>query len=99
MGRYRITPLAREDLLGIREYVKQESRSAWPFVWAEFKRVFRLIGAAPGVGHFREDLTARPLRFFPVYKYLVVYDPAARPVRVLGVFHSALDLRRDPRLK
>lgn len=99
MPRYRITPEARKDLLGIRKYLKKESRGAWPRVWAEFKRAFRLIGGAPGSGHYREDLTARRFRFFPVFKYLVMYDPVTRPVRVLAVFHSSMDLRRNPRLK
>jgi hypothetical protein len=37
----------------------------------------------PGVGHFRQDLTSRPLKFWPIYSYLIVYYPETKPVQII----------------
>ena len=34
-----------------------------------------LAAQSRGIGHTREDLTSRPVKFWSVYSYLVVYDP------------------------
>ena len=34
-----------------------------------------LLASRAGVGHVRQDLTERPLKFWSAYSYLVVYDP------------------------
>ena len=36
-----------------------------------------------------KDLTDRPLKFWSVYSYLVVYDPASRPLTIVAVLHGA----------
>ena len=51
-----------------------------------------LIGDNPGIGHVRDDLTDLPVRFWGVFSYLIIYDPAPRPVQVLRVLHGARDL-------
>jgi hypothetical protein len=38
---------------------------------------FELLASRPGVSHVRQDLTERPLKFWSVYSYHVVYDPVA----------------------
>jgi plasmid stabilization system protein ParE len=40
----------------------------------------------------REDLTDRPLKFWSVYSYLVVYDPAGDPLTIVAVPHGARDV-------
>jgi plasmid stabilization system protein ParE len=44
------------------------------------------------VGHFREDLTTHPVRFFPVYSYLVIYMSGTSPVEVVRVLGGAQDI-------
>jgi hypothetical protein len=39
-----------------------------------------LLGGTLAAGHYREDLTDPPLKFWTVFSYLIVYDPAKRPV-------------------
>ena len=46
----------------------------------------------PGLGHRRQDLTDRPLKFWSVYSYLIVYDPTNSPLTVIAVLHSARDV-------
>jgi len=54
----------------------------------------RQLAENPGIGHTREDLTARPLKFWRVYSYLVVYDPSSRPLRIIAVLHGARDVKQ-----
>jgi toxin ParE1/3/4 len=46
----------------------------------------------PGIGHTRDDLTDRALKFWSVYSYLVVYDPESRPLTIVAVLHGARDI-------
>jgi plasmid stabilization system protein ParE len=47
----------------------------------------------PGLGHFRPDLTERPLRFYGVYSVFLIYDPASNPLYIARVYHGAQDIR------
>ena len=49
---------------------------------------FRLLAAQPEAGHFRRDLTPLPVKFWPVFSYLIVYDPAAQPLAIVRVLHG-----------
>ena len=50
------------------------------------------LAAAPGAGHGRKDLTNEPVKFFPVYSYLIVYRPDTKPLQVIAVLHGRRDL-------
>jgi antitoxin ParD1/3/4/toxin ParE1/3/4 len=50
------------------------------------------LAERPGIGHGREDLTDRPLKFWSVYSYLVVYDPESQPLTIIAVLHGARDV-------
>jgi antitoxin ParD1/3/4/toxin ParE1/3/4 len=43
-------------------------------------------------GHQRQDLTPLPVKFWLVFSYLVVYDPAARPLAIVRVLHGRRDV-------
>ena len=45
----------------------------------------------PGMGHFRSDLAAEPLRFWRVRNYLVVYRSEKTPIEIVRVLHGARD--------
>jgi len=51
----------------------------------------------PAIGHTRQDLTDRPVKFWSVYSYLIVYDSESRPLTVVAVLHGARDV--EPLLK
>ncbi len=46
----------------------------------------------PEMGHTREDLTRRQLKFWSVFSYLLVYDPESKPLTVIAVLHGARDV-------
>jgi plasmid stabilization system protein ParE len=52
------------------------------------------LSEMPEMGHTREDLTARPLKFWAVHSYLIVYDPASSPVSVIAILRGARDVER-----
>ena len=45
------------------------------------------------MGHYREDLAAKPVRFWPVHSYLVIYRPEQRPVQIVRVLSGFRDIR------
>jgi antitoxin ParD1/3/4 len=47
-------------------------------------------------GHFRPDLTKRPLRFWTLTSYpnyMVVYRPGTSPLHIVAVLHGRRNLR------
>ena len=44
------------------------------------------------MGHRREDLTDKPVRFFPVYSFLIIYHPATTPLEIVRVLGGAQDI-------
>ncbi len=47
----------------------------------------------PGQGHTRRELTSRSVLFFPLYSFLVVYQPDVRPIRIMAVLRGKRDLK------
>ncbi len=46
----------------------------------------------PGAGHTRTDLSRAAVRFWPVWSFMVIYDPETSPVEILRVLHGARNL-------
>jgi len=81
MNRFVLTGPAERDLDQIKNFLSEDIRAA-----------LKLLGNKPGVGHLREDLTVRPVKFWPIYSYLIVYDPETKPVQILRVLHGMRDV-------
>jgi toxin ParE1/3/4 len=93
VARYLLSPEAREDLREIRDYlVSRGGNRLARYVLKEITAAFRLLASHPDAGHFRKDLTPLPVKFWPVFSYLVVYDPEARPVGIVRVLHGRQDV-------
>jgi antitoxin ParD1/3/4/toxin ParE1/3/4 len=73
-------------------HVAQHSVDAALKVNDALEEAFELLAERPGIGHVREDLTNRRLKFWTVYSYLVVYDPDSRPLTIVAVLHGARDV-------
>jgi plasmid stabilization system protein ParE len=93
--RYILAPVAAQDLVRIWRYIKKHTSIEMA------ERVERVIldkivflSSAPGAGHWRKDLTDEPVRFFPVYSYLIVYLPGTRPLEVVSILHGHQNVAR-----
>jgi toxin ParE1/3/4 len=90
---YVLSPESNDDLREIRDYLaRQGGRRLARYVLEEIAAAFRLLVAHPEAGHFRRDLTPLPVKFWPVFSYLIVYDPAARPLAIVRVLHGRRDV-------
>jgi antitoxin ParD1/3/4/toxin ParE1/3/4 len=56
------------------------------------ERAIGVLVEFPQQGHTRSDLTSRPYRFWPVFSYLIVYQPDPPPMRVIRIVHAARDV-------
>jgi plasmid stabilization system protein ParE len=93
MPRYRLTSDAVQDLDAIQAYLLRQGGAAVArYVLRELRGAFQFLAANPDAGHRRQDLTDAPVKFWTVFSYLVIYDPAKRPIEVLNVLHSARDI-------
>jgi plasmid stabilization system protein ParE len=93
MKRYVLATAAERDLDDIRAYVRQRSGSAAArAVIREFQRAIQFVGRHPDAEHTRTDITTLTVKFWPVYSYVIVYDPSSRPVVILRVLHGMRDL-------
>ena len=93
MPRYVLSSEAQQDLEDIGAYYRQEvdARVARR-VLRGITSAFELVAANPGAGHFRAHLTSEPVKFWPVFSYLVVYDPVTQPLGIARVLHGRRDI-------
>lgn len=103
MKPYRLSPEAQDDLADIRQYLVGEGGASLArHVLREIREALRFLAIAPGAGHMREDLTGEAVKFWPVFSYLIVYDPVMQPLGIARILHASQDLeamfqRRPPR--
>lgn len=86
---YRLTERAEADVEAIADFIAADSIDAAVKVVLALEDAFVLLASRPGIGHAREDLTDRPLKFWSVHSYLVVYDPGGDPLTIVAVLHGA----------
>jgi toxin ParE1/3/4 len=91
--RYRLSPEAQGDLTDIKQHLMRERGARVArYVIAEIRHGLQFLAANPGAGHRRDDLTDEPVKFWPVFSYLIVYAPDMTPLGVARVLHGSQDL-------
>ena len=91
MKRFKLSPEAALDIRSVWAYIAKDSIRAARRVRLQIMRACQAIAANPRIGHSRSDLTDKPLLFWPVGSYLIIYNPAPRPIEIVRVLHGALD--------
>ena len=90
---YRLTPLAVDDLFDIWAFIASDNLAAADRLEADLYAACQKAADRPDLGHWRRDLTDKPVRFLPVRgTYLVVYDPASEPLEIIRILHGARDV-------
>lgn len=93
MKSFRLTPAAEDDLFEIWSFIAKNNLPAADHVEADLLNACQRLANRPDLGHFRRDLTDKPVRFFAVRDtYLVVYDPVSEPLEIIRVLHGARDV-------
>jgi plasmid stabilization system protein ParE len=72
---YQLTPEAQANVTEIGAFIAEDSVDAALRVLDALEHAFDQLGSTPGIGHKREDLTTRPVKFWSVHSYLIVYRP------------------------
>ena len=91
--RYKLSKEAEKDLDSIKSYLLEEAGGRVArYVLKELKEGMQFISDAPDAGHMREDLTDTPVKFWPVFSYLIIYDSQARPIEIVRVLHGGRDV-------
>ena len=92
--RYVLAPEAARDLVQIWRYIKKESSAKIADrVEAAIRDQIVSLARSPGIGHWRKDLTDEPVKFFPVYSYLIVYRPDTKPLHVVAILQGRRDMQ------
>ena len=95
MAGYLLTAAAEEDLAEIVRFIAQsDGVGRASHVLEAFLEAFDTLTFTPGMGYRREHLTGATLRWWPVLRFQVLYDPETDPLTVMRIVHGARDLDR-----
>jgi plasmid stabilization system protein ParE len=92
MADYLYTAAARADLNIIWQHIAEDNVDVADRVEREIQVAVQKLASAPTLGHVRRDLTSKDVRFWRVHSYLIVYDPASRPLLVLRILSGYRDI-------
>jgi plasmid stabilization system protein ParE len=94
MTLYQVSSEAQDDLFEIWRKIAEDSVDLANRIEGEFYSLFESLARMPGQGHTRKDLTKRPVLFFPLYSFLVVYQPETEPMRIMAVLRARRNVKR-----
>jgi len=94
MSLYDVSAEAQNDLFEIWQRIAEDSVDLANRIEREFYDLFASLGRMPREGHTRKDLTKRPVLFFPLHSFLVVYQPDVNPIRIIGVLRGKRNVKR-----
>lgn len=93
MSEFVLTPAAEGDLVKIIAYLEGENPDAVLTVVDALDEAMQRLADNPGIGHARSDLTGEAVRFWPVFKYLVIYRPGTQPLQIVRVLLGRRDVK------
>ena len=87
-----LTPEAQDDLFAIQDFIAEgHPHAAVDLVDALFD-AFDRLASHPFMGHKREDLTSRDVRFWNVRSYLIIYNSNTTPLTIVRVLSGYRDI-------
>ena len=89
-----MSPAASRDLHEIWEYIAEDKLEAADRWIEKLEEAMRLLAGMPTIGHIRKDLTDKPVRFWPVGRYLIIYRAERQqPIEIVRVVNAYRDVR------
>ena len=92
MADYIISDAAVKDLDDIWTYISADNLNAANRVEGEILSAFQRLSENPKIGHIRKDLTNKPVRFWNVYSYMIVYRGDKQPIEIVRVLSGYRDI-------
>lgn len=92
---YRLSTKALQDLKGIWDHIASDNLDAAESVELAVHKACESIASMPMAGVIRKDFTPLPVRFhllLPYRTYWIVYDPASRPVEIVRILHTSIEI-------
>lgn len=95
MSRFEFAPSARREFYAILDYISDRSPAGAERVRVAVLDAVRKLAERPGMGHKREDLTDRPLRFWTAMRrYTIVYRGDDAPIEIIHIIGPGRDIAR-----
>jgi antitoxin ParD1/3/4 len=91
---YDVSAEAQDDLFEIWRRIAKDSVELANRIDGEFHELFAPLARMPRQGHTRKDLTNRPVLFFSLYSFIVVYQPELTPLRIMAVLRGKRNVKR-----
>ena len=92
ISKYYLSPAAEQDIEEVITYIAQENPAAAHTFLDSLHSAMESLADNPHMGHFREDLTDKSVRFWPFkWHYLIVYNPVS-PIEIVRVLSGYRDL-------
>ena len=90
---YQLTETAYAELEAILVYIaERDGLERALHVNRQFHEAFGKLARMPGMGSTRSQLTGEHARWWPVFNFLVVYEPDDPGVIILRLVHGSRDL-------
>jgi plasmid stabilization system protein ParE len=94
-SQYVLAPEAAHDLFEIWRYINEQGTlETADRVESAIRDKIVFLSRHCAAGHWRKDLTNEPVKFFPVYSYLIVYRPDPKPLQVVAILHGRRDVKK-----
>ena len=91
--RFVVSAVARDELIELVAYIAQDSPRAAENVRKAIQGAFKTLGDRPGIGHLRDDLTDKTVRFWNVMgRYTIIYRGEQPPIEIARVFGPGRDI-------
>jgi len=92
---FELTAAARFDVLQIWNYSAElASVDVADAMLSDLESAMMKLTDRPGIGHRREDITHRDLRFYLVHRYFVIYRDNIVPLRIIRVLHASQNIKK-----
>ena len=93
MSGYSFTPLARQDLLEIYDYIAVDNLEAAGKLLDRFTQIFKRLAAMPFSGRRRSEL-GENIHCVPEGNYIIFYRPSSVGIQILRVLHGARNIEQ-----
>ena len=88
-----LTETAEAELGTILAFIaERDGLSRAVHVHGKFSEAFEKLERVPGMWSVRSHLTGETIRWWPVFKFLVLYEPVADGIMVMRIVHGARNL-------